>query len=394
MLCAGISIKFEGRAKSSWEVSGGDSKKHYRAYETYIDEIVTLYSAQDEETLHPEGYHILPFSVALPASIPSSFEGRRGYIRYQCMALLDRGWKGSMDCDMDFTVIRHLDLNTLPNVSEPCLCTKEEVFEGCCCDSGVVVSKFSLRKTGFVPGEPMMFELSIENKSTSSICGLCIQLIQTVRYTGYSDSVFSSGHPKFHDKVNAWVLYEIEDEIEANKTFTLHNYALIPAVAPSLLEGCDIMSTMYQITLRIPVGWSTTDLSAGVTIGTVPLREYDHLSNINGPPQRISMIDPPPSYEECVFGHMTIQSGENIDHEEEVEPQVDPLRQRRRELRRMPSYPYYNLVNISNGQHAPDPPSYHQPPTITQPSSLPPPPPPSPPHQLPPPSYESLGHTQ
>ena len=45
---------------------------------------------------------------------------------------------------------------------------------------------------------------------------------------------------------------------------------------------------MFQ--LRIPVGWSTTDLSAGVTIGTVPLREFDHLSNI-GPPQRMSMID-------------------------------------------------------------------------------------------------------
>ena len=43
-----ISIKTEGRAKSSWEVSGGDSKKHYRAYETYIDENVTLYSAESE----------------------------------------------------------------------------------------------------------------------------------------------------------------------------------------------------------------------------------------------------------------------------------------------------------------------------------------------------------
>ena len=43
-----ISIKFEGRAKSSWEVSGGDSKKHYRAYETYIDENVTLYNAESE----------------------------------------------------------------------------------------------------------------------------------------------------------------------------------------------------------------------------------------------------------------------------------------------------------------------------------------------------------
>jgi hypothetical protein len=71
----------------------------------------------DEEEKHPAGYHIYPFTVALPASVPSSFEGRRGYIRYQCFAFLDRGWKGVLDADMDFTVIRHLDLNTIQNVS-------------------------------------------------------------------------------------------------------------------------------------------------------------------------------------------------------------------------------------------------------------------------------------
>ncbi|XP_076449352.1 arrestin domain-containing protein 17-like [Babylonia areolata] len=385
-----ISIKFEGRAKSSWEVSGSDSKKHYRAYETYIDENVTLYNSEDEESKHPAGYHIYPFNVALPASIPSSFEGRRGYIRYQCMAFLDRGWKGVLDSEMDFTVIRHLDLNTIQNVAEPSLSTKEEVYEGCCCDSGVVISKFSLRKTGFVPGEPMMFEVSIENKSTSSLCGLCIQLIQTVRYTGYSDSVFSSGNPKFHDKVNAWVLYEIEDEIEANKTYSLHNYALIPAVAPSLLEGCGIISTMYEVTLRIPVGWSTTDLSSGVTVGTVPLREFDPLLSM-GPPQRISMIDPPPSYEECVFGHMAIQSGENVDSEE-VNEQNESVRQRRREFRRMPSYPYYNMVSSSTSNGGTEPPSPSSP-TTTQPTSIHPSEPSAPPSQPPPPSYDSLGQT-
>lgn len=65
---------------------------------------------------------------------------------------------------------------------EPCLVTKEEVYEGCCCDSGVVVCKFGLRKTGFVPGEPMMFEICVENKSTSALCGLIIQLAQVTQY--------------------------------------------------------------------------------------------------------------------------------------------------------------------------------------------------------------------
>ena len=78
--------------------------------------IIQYHSVPDEETKHPAGYHIYPFSVTLPSTIPSSFEGRRGYIRYQCVAFIDRGWKGLLDCDLDFTVIRHLDLNTVQNV--------------------------------------------------------------------------------------------------------------------------------------------------------------------------------------------------------------------------------------------------------------------------------------
>lgn len=66
---------------------------------------------------HPAGHHIYPFSMSLPTSVPSSFEGRRGYVRYQCMAFVDRGWKGMLDCIQDFTVIHHLDLNTLHNVA-------------------------------------------------------------------------------------------------------------------------------------------------------------------------------------------------------------------------------------------------------------------------------------
>lgn len=67
---------------------------------------------------------------------------------------------------------------------------------------------------------------------------------------------------------------------------------------------------------------------------------------------------------------MTTQSGETVDNDEEEQQQQHP---RRRELRRMPSYPYYNMVHLSiaNGQRPPSPP---------------------PPTQPPPPSYESLEH--
>lgn len=49
-----ITIRFEGQAKSSWEVSGGDSNKNYRAYETYIDDSITLYSSDGQGKILPK----------------------------------------------------------------------------------------------------------------------------------------------------------------------------------------------------------------------------------------------------------------------------------------------------------------------------------------------------
>jgi len=61
--------------------------------------------------MHPEGNYTYPFNFPLNADIPSSYEGRRGYVRYTCKAILDRPWKFDESIKEPFTVIRHLDCN-------------------------------------------------------------------------------------------------------------------------------------------------------------------------------------------------------------------------------------------------------------------------------------------
>lgn len=66
---------------------------------------------------HPAGFHKYPFFLALQPTLPSSFEGRRGYVRYFCRATIDRPWKFDEHTKRAFTVIHHLDLNFISNAA-------------------------------------------------------------------------------------------------------------------------------------------------------------------------------------------------------------------------------------------------------------------------------------
>ncbi|CAG5123270.1 unnamed protein product [Candidula unifasciata] len=419
-----ISIKFHGRAKSKWVVPNGDTSKRYQATEVYIDSEYQLFKCRDQNDIQPPGMHVYPFDFTLPPEVPSSFEGRRGFVRYQCIVTMDRGWKGVIQIEQDLTVIRHLDLSAVPGAGIPQDLEGEEMYEGCCCDSGNVRARLRLQKSGFVSGEPLYYDMVIHNKATSTICGVVLSLIQTVRYTGYSDSLFSSGNPKYHDKVSNWVLFQSEDGIGAGRSGYFNSYCIIPAVAPSLLEGCGIIDIMYEIHLEVPVGWRTVQLGCNIFIGTIPLRHSGPLPfrepgaiaglgdgditagdlDLCVPPSR-QYCDFPPSYEECVFGRMESQEdGDGLDdddddnnpdgraHSQNHTVPATSAAMRRSQFRRLPSYPYYSTDHFtSGGDYLPGWHDENQQEVCPNPS--PPPPPPPPPPLPPPPPATNLGYT-
>ncbi|XP_005096796.1 arrestin domain-containing protein 17 [Aplysia californica] len=408
-----INIKFCGRAKSRWDVSYGDSSKRYQADEVYIDSEYCLYQSENRVDKHPIGTHVYPFDFMLPPDVPSSFEGRRGYVNYECLVTMDLGWKGMMEREQQLTVIRHLDLATLPHAAMPQNLQEEEMYEGCCCDSGTVSATLRLQKSGFVPGEPMQYDIRVNNQATSTIYGVSLFLVQLVQYTGFSDSVFSSGNPKYHNKVNEWDLFHSDDKIGAGKAAIFRSHCIIPAVAPSLLEGCNIIDITYEIHLKVPVGWRTIHINCGVFIGTVPLRlpeptgpsdvDTNHSSfdlDISSSPPVRPQFELPPSYEECVFGRMESQEGtEEDDIDEGGRANVDSgggpstAASRRSRFHRLPSYPYYNSEHFTDtGAYitAPPPPHGNETPVAFVHSSgqtnTYPLPPPSPPQSPPPPA--------
>lgn len=63
------------------------------------------------------GDHVYPFLIPLDsyAELPSSFEGRKGYVRYTLQGQIARPWKSDETILLPFTVINHLDLNMFPD---------------------------------------------------------------------------------------------------------------------------------------------------------------------------------------------------------------------------------------------------------------------------------------
>lgn len=64
------------------------------------------------------GDHVYPFVIPLTTAgeLPSSFEGRKGYVRYTLLGQIARPWKADETIVLPFTVINHLDLNVFPDV--------------------------------------------------------------------------------------------------------------------------------------------------------------------------------------------------------------------------------------------------------------------------------------
>lgn len=64
----------------------------------------------------PEGQHTFPFTCALPPTLPNSFEGECGYVRYTIKVVMDRPWKTDREYNFEFRILSVVDLNRKPGL--------------------------------------------------------------------------------------------------------------------------------------------------------------------------------------------------------------------------------------------------------------------------------------
>lgn len=60
----------------------------------------------------------------------------------------------------------------------PIMQYRKQEITGCCCSEGEIIVQMKVNKSGFVPGEPIILEMDINNKSESPVQAWSVELIQ------------------------------------------------------------------------------------------------------------------------------------------------------------------------------------------------------------------------
>jgi len=231
------------------------------------------------------GNYSFPFSFKIPAGLPPSFEGDHGYIRYFCKAAIDKPWEPKNEVRIAaFNVMNSLDLNSLPTTITSKPKEARDVREansgglcGLCQRRGEVSIYMRTDRKGYVPGEQIIFDLHITNKSGQELTKWEIRLLQRTIYIAHDP-----GDNKIR-KTTSILSFNLGDEtrVKGGGVLKIDGESLtIPPLPPSCLHECDIMEVEYALKFEGYLNHMEEKFRAVIplTIGTIPLAsQWDKL---------------------------------------------------------------------------------------------------------------------
>ncbi|VDL62389.1 unnamed protein product [Nippostrongylus brasiliensis] len=335
-----ILLELKGRARTYWTKHSGKSRKHVSHSEPYfLEQFNTAYthkfvvtkSGKEKERVLPAGVHEVPFSYTLPKSLPTSFEGEFGHIRYTCRAICERPWDFDIVSRKAFTVIGIEDINSDPRLNEPVSSSdSNHAVAWCCRATGSISGELKLEKGGFTPGEKIKVSYRINNTCSRSK-PVCLKFIQNTLYRAKT----FAGHEEV--KSTTRVILKIDkSEVSAHtSTDWLVESVVVPSLPPRLGK-CKIISVNYTIDLEID---QTLTVSCPLVIGSIPqlVELLNHTKTRNG---KSNLRDSPPkndspTNDSCVQVTITDESGQTICGEQ-MSDEIDALLSSRKRVR-MPS---------------------------------------------------------
>ncbi|KAH8399175.1 hypothetical protein KR215_003725 [Drosophila sulfurigaster] len=272
----GIIIRFLGEANTEWteerNVTSSEGKTeneitHLKGHEEYFKiQYYLLGGKNSSETELPPGTHTYPFTCALPPTLPSSFEGEFGHVRYTIKVTLDRPWKFDQDMKMAFTVIAPVDLNLNPRVKEPFKLELEKAFCCFCCRSGPLAVITSIPQTGYVSGQILPITCEVDNASNVNLAAVKFELRKLV--------TFHTNQPRSEKRESKVIISQLSvGPVNAGESRTFTQQMEIPALPPTNLLNCGIIALDYDLHVECDVSGPHRNLTGKVpiTLGTIPL---------------------------------------------------------------------------------------------------------------------------
>jgi len=236
----GLIVECVGKSRVYWsesEMKGRTTEIiHYQACENYCQQQAQL--SGDVGEVEPAEYEY-KFQFQLAQQLPTSFEGVYGYVRYHVRARLDRGASAPIVFKRGFTVNNIVDLNADPRAAKSVRNEESKTLCCWCCRSGPITVSCWLPKSGYVPGERIIFCGQIENQSASPLHSTTVQLVEKTVFK-------AQGKTKENSRVVGDITRNKSDNEDLSDVWD-HIPIVMPSLAPSGLDKCTIIELSYVL---------------------------------------------------------------------------------------------------------------------------------------------------
>ncbi|XP_049536625.1 arrestin domain-containing protein 17-like [Anopheles darlingi] len=271
----GIALRISGFAQTNWnaKVKGTtekakkkNKKTHFSGREDYFGTITYFVGSDVGNPLEvPAGVHRYPFFCVIPATVPTSKEGKYGHIRYLVKVSLERPWKYDHVFQMPFIVQSHADLNVAQD--RMLVPTRAEVIQSFyfgLTDPLIVTA--TTPRTGYAPGEVIEVSVHVNNQSSVDVRDIQIKFQRI--------DTFLSQVPTEQEHLEHTVLEERTiARVARRNDAVFEENILIGSTVPSDDERCKIIRTRYEVTILVRPVRSRKKLllTLPLVIGTVGL---------------------------------------------------------------------------------------------------------------------------
>ncbi|CAI8004666.1 Arrestin domain-containing protein 4 [Geodia barretti] len=161
-----ILVQLSGRSYVHWRESSGQSSRNCISLEPYFDSVAPLWdSRQSPDGKLPPGQYNWPFSFVIPPSVPSSFEGKFGNIRYMLVGRIVTGALKYNHDVMALIPVQQLVQITDPRLLQPVRTEVQKTVGFLFSTSQPIIMSVAVPKTGFFIGESFQLHISLENGS-------------------------------------------------------------------------------------------------------------------------------------------------------------------------------------------------------------------------------------
>ncbi|XP_049543011.1 arrestin domain-containing protein 17-like [Anopheles darlingi] len=277
----GVQLKITGVGCVRWtETYGTGTTVLFSGREEYLTHTVDLLRSETDEPIElPAQRHLYKFSLLLPHTLPTSFEGDYGYIRYTVRLVLQRPWKFDLTYKIAFTVVNQLNLNALDPPLNVAV-VQEQIKHFSCgpCRSDPLTINVLLPMTGYVPGQFILTTVDISNRSNKCIAEVKLKLRRKVLYRSKS--------PYEQTKVVRCTLAKFQcSGVDSKSSAGYERRFLVPPEPPTRSDTIIRLEYYVEVVAKVLGMASSPRVRIPITIGTIPLMK------LNRTQQRASIVE-------------------------------------------------------------------------------------------------------